>query len=207
MEKDDLYLRMRYEIDANVGDTITIGDVCQFIETDEKKYPDLIQLPIHHVTKEDESVVIVDVLQVIKKIRTYDPHITIRTIGSPETIVAIVEPKRHAPFLYFAFVWLLLFIGAGLAIMNFHEDVSMKAVHIRMFELVTGNKVEKPLLLQIPYSIGLGVGMVLFFNHFFKKRLSDEPSPLEIEMFHYEQSIDQYVITHERKDRHTNSTT
>ncbi|MDD1367314.1 hypothetical protein PTB13_04110, partial [Bacillus sp. MHSD17] len=59
----------------------------------------------------------------------------------------------------------------------------------------------RPLGLRlIPYSLGLGLGMVLFFNHVFQKRINEEPSPLEVEMFQYQQSLDQYVIVHENKD-------
>ena len=46
--------------------------------------------------------------------------------------------------------------------MNFHADVSMLAVHQRIYELMTGKKVDHPLILQIPYSIGIGAGMVHF---------------------------------------------
>ncbi|MCL6616308.1 MAG: stage V sporulation protein AA, partial [Anoxybacillus ayderensis] len=34
----------------------------------------------------------------------------------------------------------------------------------------------------------------------FKKRINEEPSPLEVEMFQYQQSLDQYVIMHENKE-------
>lgn len=76
----------------------------------------------------------------------------------------------------------------------------MQKVHQRIFEMLTGEKEEYPLWLQIPYSLGIGVGMILFFNHLFKKRLNEEPSPLELEMFNYQQSIDQYVIMNENKE-------
>jgi stage V sporulation protein AA len=42
--------------------------------------------------------------------------------------------------------------------------------------------------------------MILFFNHIFKKRINEEPSPLEMEMFNYQQNIDQYVIMYENKE-------
>lgn len=76
----------------------------------------------------------------------------------------------------------------------------MQRVHRHLYEMVTGQAVDKPLLLQIPYSLGLGIGMILFFNHWFRKRINEEPSPLEVEMFNYQQSIDQYVILHENKE-------
>jgi stage V sporulation protein AA len=94
-------------------------------------------------------------------------------------------------------VWLLLFVGSGLTILNFHADVSMLAVHQRIYQLLTGKQVTHPYFLQIPYSFGIGLGMVLFFNHVFKKKFSEEPSPLEVEMFLYQESTNRYVITQE----------
>ena len=84
--------------------------------------------------------------------------------------------------------------------MNFHEDTSMQAVHQKLFYLMTGIKDSKPLSIQIPYSIGLGLGMILFFNHVFKKRINEEPSPLEVEMFNYQQNIDHYMIINESEE-------
>jgi stage V sporulation protein AA len=42
--------------------------------------------------------------------------------------------------------------------------------------------------------------MILFFNHFFKKRFNEEPSPLEVEMFNYQQDLDRYVTMNENKE-------
>ena len=84
--------------------------------------------------------------------------------------------------------------------MNFHVDVSMGEVHQKIFTIITGKVEEKPLLIQIPYSFGLGIGMILFFNHFFKKRFNEEPSPLEVEMFNYQQDLDNYVTMNENKE-------
>lgn len=87
-----------------------------------------------------------------------------------------------------------------MAIMNFHDDVSMKNVHEKIYTIITGKVNPKPLLFQIPYSLGLGLGMILFFNHFFQKRFNEEPSPLEVEMFNYQMDLDNYVIIHENKE-------
>lgn len=42
--------------------------------------------------------------------------------------------------------------------------------------------------------------MVLFFNHLFRKRINEEPSPLEVEMFNYQQDLDRYVMLKENKE-------
>ncbi len=124
----------------------------------------------------------------------------IQTIGPAQSIIEVIYVKKKVSLPLFIGVWLLLFIGAALAIMNFHEDVSMRQVHQRLYHFVTGEVDPHPLLFQIPYSFGLGLGMILFFNHVFRKRLNEEPSPLEVEMFNYQQDLDQYVIMHENKE-------
>ena len=199
MGQESVYLRMRHRVQADLGQVVTIGDVAQVI-TSHQVQRKITRLPLHSITLADKTFVIMDVMKVIEKVRTYYPQYDIQSIGPAQAIVTVKQSKQPLAPIYFVMVWFLLFIGAGLAIMNFHEDVSMRAVHLRIFQLVTGNEEAKPLLLQIPYSIGLGLGMILFFNQFFRKRLNEEPSPLEVEMFNYQQSLDQYVILHENKE-------
>ncbi|MNO07817.1 hypothetical protein D3C81_2301760 [compost metagenome] len=44
--------------------------------------------------------------------------------------------------------------------------------------------------------------MVLFFNHVFKKKFNEEPSPLEVEMYLYQQNMNQYVVAEEYGKAH-----
>ena len=52
--------------------------------------------------------------------------IEVQIIGPSQTIVEVVYKKRNIHLFYFYSVWLLLFFGSMLTIMNFHEDVSMQ---------------------------------------------------------------------------------
>ena len=56
-------------------------------------------------------------------------------------------------------------------------------------------------LLSIPYSIGLGMGIIIFFNHFSKFSLTDDPTPIEIEMTTYEKETNASVIDFLEKKR------
>lgn len=118
--------------------------------------------------RKDKNIVILDIIQVLKAIHLQDPTLDVQTVGGAEAIVEIQYRKRKLSTVLFIGVWLLLFIGSCLAIMNFHEDVSMRDVHIALYEIITGERNDYPYLLQIPYSIGLGLGMIVFFNHIFK---------------------------------------
>lgn len=202
MDTQTIYIRMRPRMKANVGEKLTLADVAQIVAHDPLKEA-VADIYIYTITKEDKNIVVIDVMKVIAEIRKQLPEADVQSLGSPQSIIQIQIEKRKLQPIYFMLIWLLLFIGSAIAIMNFHEDVSMAKVHQRLYWIITGNKTERPLLFQIPYSFGLGLGMILFFNHLFKKRLNEEPSPLEVEMFNYEQAIDQYLIIHENKENET----
>ncbi|WP_336749969.1 stage V sporulation protein AA [Bacillus altitudinis] len=194
-----IFIRLRHRIKTDNDQLIYLEDIAQ-ITGDDSAVQKLSKMPIYHVSKKDRHIVVLDIMHVVKTIKKAWPDIDIQTVGGSEAIVEIDTGKRQLSPVLFVFVWLLLFVGAALAIMNFHEDVSMRLVHIRLYEMITGNTVEHPYLLQIPYSFGLGFGMILFFNHVFKKRLNEEPSPLEVEMFKYQLDLDHYVALNENKE-------
>lgn len=194
-----IFIRLRHRIKTGIDQLIYLEDIAQ-ITGDEFAVQKLSKMPVYHVSKKDRHIVVLDIMHVVKTIKKTWPDIDIQTVGGSEAIVEIDTGKRQLSPVLFVFVWLILFVGAALAIMNFHEDVSMRLVHIRLYEMITGKTVEHPYLLQIPYSFGLGFGMILFFNHVFKKRLNEEPSPLEVEMFKYQLDLDHYVALNENKE-------
>ncbi|MCA1058261.1 stage V sporulation protein AA [Rossellomorea aquimaris] len=194
-----LYIRLRHRVQVREESTVKLGQLAQIIAP-EKSVEDIRNIPIHKVTPSDKNIIVVDVMKVIREICKEHPDLDIQTIGPTQSIIEVIYEKKKVSLPLFIGVWLLLFIGAALAIMNFHEDVSMREVHQRLYHFVTGGVDPHPLLFQVPYSFGLGLGMILFFNHVFRKRLNEEPSPLEVEMFNYQQDLDQYVIMHENKE-------
>ncbi|HBZ79516.1 MULTISPECIES: stage V sporulation protein AA [Brevibacillus] len=197
--KDALFLRLRKRLAVKPEAMIALGDICQLFWDGEREEA-LKRMPIYQVKPTDGNLIVIDIMQVIQRVRSVYPEVELEIQGSPQIIVEVLNPRKKANPVLVALVWVLLFIGSGLAIMNFHTDVSMREVHERIFYLITGERSEQPLWLQIPYSIGIGMGMILFFNHIFQKKINEEPSPLEVELFMYQQSLDQYYIQNENKE-------
>lgn len=199
MEKT-VYIRMRNRIFTSQEQEIRIGDISQVLAPEAMERA-IKELPIHHISKADSNFVVIDAMKVIRKITGLFPESDIQAIGPAQTLIEVnIEKRRMLSMPFFILIWLLLFFGSAMAIMNFHDDVSMKSVQAKLYTIITGEVSESPLLFQIPYSLGLGMGMVLFFNHIFKKRINEEPSPLEVEMFNYQQSMDNYVMIHENRE-------
>lgn len=194
-----IYIRMRSRVETKECQKITLSQTAQIIAPDQY-FPDLHKLVVYELKKDDNQLVVLDVMRIINIISVQFPNSEVQTIGPTQTIIEIIKDKKITSWPLFLFVWILLFIGSGLAILNFHEEVSMQIVHQKLYWIITGKEVAKPLLLQIPYSFGIGMGMILFFNHIFKKRFNEEPSPLEIEMFNYQQDLDHYVSIKENNE-------
>jgi len=194
-----LYLRMRKRLSIKPCDEITLGDICQ-LYWDDHHEPWLRELPVYQIKPEDGDLIIIDIMQVIRLLRRQLPDVPLEIQGAPQIVVEVRRARKEPNLFLVALVWLVLFIGSGMAIMNFHTDVSMLQVHQRIHFLVTGRVNEQPLWLQIPYSVGIGLGMILFFNHIFRKRINEEPSPMDVELFLYQENLDQYYIQHENKE-------
>ena len=193
-----LYLRLRRKISVHTKTIITLKDVAH-VSINDQHLEELKGIPLYQVSKKDEEYVVIDSFHIVRFIQEYDPEITVEILGTTETIVQIKTMKKRVSILFVCFVWLVLFIGAAMTIVNFHYDVSMQEVHQKLHFTFTGTYEKYPLIIQIPYSIGLGVGMVLFLNHWFKKRFNEEPSPLELELFQYKRSVDDYIAHNENE--------
>ena len=85
-------------------------------------------------------------------------------------------------------------MGSATAIMSFHTDAQIPMVFQNYYRIFFQKESEKPLIIDIPYSIGLAFGIIIFFNHFMGKKMSEEPTPIEVEMSTYETAVNSTVI-------------
>lgn len=201
--KETIYIRFRNRHYVKQQEKIYLKDIAQIIAPE--KYEEALKdLFIHEIRAEDKHLIVIDMMKIIAIIKEMYSEMEVRNVGQSEIIVEIVSVNKNPNLIGVIFVWLILFIGSGLTIMNFHHDVSMQEVHQRIYFLITGTTNKYPLLLQIPYSFGIGLGMILFFNHIFKKKINEEPSPLEVEMFLYQRNLDSYVVLNENEQNNDN---
>ena len=192
-----VYLRLKRKYEIKNLTEIKLKDIA-FISSHSKEIEhELEKVKIYRVTKKDKELVVLDSFLIIKHLTESYPDIEIQLLGPEQTIVHVIKNQKAPNILIMSFVWILLFIGTAMTIVNFHYDVSMQEVQQKLHYLLTGKENEFPLWIQIPYSFGLGIGMILFFNHWFSKRFNEEPSPLEVEIYNYQKSLDDYVSYHE----------
>ena len=78
--------------------------------------------------------------------------------------------------------------------MAYNTDVGAKELFMNLSMLFLGNPKAGVVCLTIAYSIGLTFGMILFFNHLGGRKLTSDPTPLEVQMRLYEKDISTTII-------------
>ncbi|NLG03392.1 MAG: stage V sporulation protein AA [Clostridia bacterium] len=155
--------------------------------------------------KQKREQVVISILKVIEQIKTEYPDVTIINEGEKELIITFEQQhKRHALTLIVktVFVGFLCFFGTGFTIMAFHNDIGITGVFENIYTLVTGQKTGPYRILELAYSLGLAGGIVVFFNHFGTRRLTQDLTPIEVEMEKYENDINtSFVEINEREGK------
>ena len=98
------------------------------------------------------------------------PQAVVLSVGEKQVSITISKKESKKidliNFIKLAITCFLLFVGSGLAIMYFHADVNMHQVHETLIIAITGKESISPYWINIPYSIGIGIGIALFFGYF-----------------------------------------
>ena len=139
-----------------------------------------------------EHAVVFSVLKVIERIHKEYPKLEIVNCGEEDFVVEFVKQTVKSPIiekLKLIVISIIVFFGSAFTIMTFHNDIGIDDVFARFYVQLMGE--EKPMIteLEISYSIGLAVGIIVFFNHFSKRKLSKDPTPVEVEMKKYNQDL------------------
>ena len=108
-----------------------------------------------------------------------------------------VGNKKDTPFattFKIIFVSLICFFGTAFTIMAFHNDINVTGLFEEIYALFGLTYRGGAGALEIGYSLGLGAGIVVFYNHLGKRRITKDPTPLEVEMRIYEDDVNQTLI-------------
>ena len=163
------------------------------------------QLVVFRIPQEKEQTYLLSVLDLIRVLRQAYPKATISNVGEADILLEYLpKPERRTPLwtgIKVAFVSLVLFAGAVTTIMSFHSDAQIPLIFENIYYLFFGENKEMPKLLSIPYSIGIGVGILIFFNHFSGWYLTKDPTPIEIEMTTYEKETNACIIDYLGKQK------
>lgn len=148
------------------------------------------------------------IAKVYEGIHKLYPNLTIENLGECDFIIDYEHPDKKElgkgmEYLKTVLVSLVILFGAAFTIMTFNEDVSVSDVFDSVYELVMGSKKEGGSVIEICYAIGLPIGILIFYNHFRRRKIKDDPTPIQVEMHTYEEQVNKALIARASREGHT----
>ena len=187
---DIIYLNLTPKMQTTNA-KVTAGDVAEITGVNSLYVERIKKLVIYEFLK-DHTRQIVSCLKIVNRIQKDNPDAVVIPIGAKEVILEYSSFPKHNKaweILKIGFVALISFFGTAFTIMAFHNDIGINDVFVRISALVTGEVEKGTWALELSYAIGLAVGILVFFNHVGKRRLTHDPTPLEVSMRTYEDDV------------------
>lgn len=200
---DTLYLKLPQKKNV-IKEKLVLGDVADIICNNQNIENKTKAILLKKFSGSKKQRFIFSVNTIINEINKLYPGISIVPIGEVDTIVEYIPktPSKFVEFSMIAIVGIISFVGAAFTIMTFNNDVSVNKVFTDVYKQITGNESTGFTVLELFYSIGLPLGIIVFFNHFAGRKLSSDPTPLEVEMSQYEFNVNNSLINeNSRKER------
>lgn len=171
---------------------VLLKDILIIQASDPKMINQIGNIHIYTFQKETPGEIIISIMTVIDLILQNFPDLDIVNIGETNLIVKF-EPKskweKIKEIFFTLFLCFVAFIGGGYTIMAYNTDIGAKELFNYLSMLFLGDSQKGTFCLSITYAIGLTFGLILFFNHLGNKKITKEPTPLEVQMRLYERDV------------------
>ena len=147
---------------------------------------------------EKEGRVFLSILLLIEKISEQIPYGEVRNTGETDMVIYYkaeeLKSKKWVQVIKILFICATCFFGAGITVMGYNNDVDMVKVFGQLYKVFLGTKPDDPTFVELFYSVGLALGIFLFFNHVPGKKVTNEPTPIQVQMRLYEQDVNRTFL-------------
>lgn len=193
----DIYIKPFKKVSLSEVKQVYLKDIAE-IYAPNNIFKKVKNIKIIDITENEQKNYLISIIDIINAINKEIENCTINNVGEMDTVLEYspVREKDNSfkKNLKVAIVTIILLAGSSTAIMSFHSDAQMSKVFENYYYIFFNERVENPMLLDIPYSIGLAIGIIVFFNHFVGKKITTDPTPIEVEMSTYEANVTDNII-------------
>ena len=190
----DIYIKPRKKVDFISNTEVYIKDIAD-VYTHKKIIPIINGKKLMNINndKKDKSYLI-SIIDIIKVIKSMFPEAYVVNLGESDIIVDYYVKDKYANkpkvILKVVFISIILFAGSCTAIMSFHSDSELPKIFNSYYESFFGKDIKSNYaLISVPYSLGILAGILGFFNHFVGKKITNDPTPIEVEITSYEDEV------------------
>lgn len=196
MSDKTIYLKMDAKVKL-ATDVVRIGDLGKIYCEETTVANKVKTLQIYRFQKSDHNRCVIGILKVIELIHQEYPAFAVDIVGETECIIERISDKYKPPmwdYIKIAFISAICFFGTMYTIMSYHNEISIIDLFEDMYTMATGMESDGFTALEAAYSIGLSLGIIIFYNHLGKRKLTPDPSPVSVEMRTYEDDVNRSIV-------------
>lgn len=191
-----VYLKCDRSVEVQSED-VFLKDVASVRCMDSTVSAKMKALKIHRFQKEESKRCVISALKIVELMEQACPNITVQPLGEADVLVEWISVNKHKgwqQWLKAALVSLVSFFGTAFTIMAYHNDVGINEVFTEVYRMLMNREPGGLNVLEVSYSIGLALGIIVFFNHVGGRRITKDPTPIEVALRNYEEDVDKALI-------------
>ncbi|MGN0311844.1 MAG: stage V sporulation protein AA [Lachnospiraceae bacterium] len=175
---------------------VKLSDIATVLCSDKVLQRKVGQLTVLNMQEYANPVQVISVMKIMEDIQKEFGDVPLHSIGETDGVVELEFKKENKTFQYIktVFICLVLFFGSAFTIMSFHGDIGIQDMFGRLYWQMTGENGGPVTVLEVSYSIGIFIGVMVFFNHLGKKKVTSDPTPIQVQMREYEKTVDETFI-------------
>ena len=177
-----IYCQLHNRASLSMGQSLTLGDVARTIAPQPL---DKVTLPC----PKEAGVWRVSAIDVTQAIAKACPGEEVSLLGPDACYVHRVrrEGNGFLRLLRTGAAFLILLLGGALGLAWFHSDVDMPKAQMMVYETIAGHEPEDPRQVNIPYVVGVVLGVSVFYALPSRSR----STPMEVKLNAYLQDMEQ----------------
>lgn len=198
-----LYLQIKQNIVVQKNE-VYLRDLASIYCEDERVSEKAKQCLVYSFSKGGQERCVISAMKIVELLTEKIPGITIENLGGTDVIVKhqnLQNKEDKYQIVKLVLVSSICFIGSTFTIIAFHNDIGITGVFEKIYFLATGEKTNYHTILEISYAIGLATGITVFYNHFGKRSMEKDPTPLQVEMRIYERDVEQAMVEQSEREK------
>lgn len=191
MSANDETVYLKIEQNVLVFDrNVTIGDIASVTSANEAMVRQIRQKKLYIFREPPDpgkkskiQREVFSVLKVVALIHEDYPNAEIQNEGESDFIIEYRKDNASSSgldYLKIAVLCLIVFFGGAFTIMSFNNDIAITELFGKIYYQVMGAEESGVTELEITYCIGLAIGILVFFNHFGKHKITADPTPIQM---------------------------
>ena len=183
---------------------IVIGDIAKVFCADKSLTARVKALTVVKLKEDKHKRYVVSILKLVELIIKECPGVEVENEGENDIVIEYIKNGKQnnkiMDFIKTAFVCLIVLFGGGFAIMSYNNDTNSNELFTNIYDMVLGPGVEGHMILEIAYSVGLAIGIIVFYGHLGDWKIGKDPTPIEVEMRGYEDEINTAIIKQSERE-------